>query len=498
MNRPTMENLLASGSYEDDLYANALGWKKPELFILNRAIVISVKLGTDVHPEGSANLPQFSINARIIGEDVSSDSPENEPPRWYPPFLPNVIVAVPEVGEQVFVVRETTLNNSKGFWMGRVNDTDVVSTKLTNEQNEKRNPDSITRYGMRFDVKKVNGQSRQPSSKSSKKVFQLPLSLGDVLIQGRSGSYIRNTFLPIYSNKPGLLEMGILESRPYQRNPTGTVGSTKTKTVHFSDARPTDVSPFLTKNTQETDESDIRRDFIVNIAEEIYNVSTTKDSESTMHKMVLGDRLNEYFKKQDIMMRGFVQTTQSILDVVQELFNSYIDHEHVIPEINISIPDKTIVDKQTINLGFRTERQPPRRAFVPARNVRVPGNGDVYETRTIRTPVGPKTERVLVARGTPGSTITIPSRFITVPMPDRTINLGYRTRTFKRRIKFNDINIGGSSNPRMTVPIETDSKTTDVQNNINSLKVNFDKIRNRFLSLTNSLSQHLSTRNFLN
>ena len=113
MNSPSMENLMSTGSYQEELYASALGWKTPELFILNRAIVISVKVGVDVSPQGSANLPQFSINARIIGEDLSNVSPENEVTRWYAPLMSNTIISVPEVGEQVFVMRETTLNKSK-------------------------------------------------------------------------------------------------------------------------------------------------------------------------------------------------------------------------------------------------------------------------------------------------------------------------------------------------------------------------------------------------
>ena len=498
MNRPSMENLLSSGSYEEELYASALGWKKPELFILNRAIVISVKLGIDVSPQGSASLPQFSINARIIGEDLSSESPENEAPRWYAPFMPNTIISVPEVGEQVFVIRETTLNNSKGYWMARVNDTDRVSTKLANDQNADKNPEPLSRYGMRFDVAKVNNESRQPSSRAGRNVFQLPLNLGDVLMQGRSGSYIRHSYLPLYNNKPGTLEMGILENRPYQRNPLGTVGSTKTKTVHFSDARPTDITPLLEKVTNEVDETDVRRDFIVNIAEEIYNLSSTKDAQSRMHSMVLGEKLNNYFETQDNMLRSFVSTTTEILDVIEELFNSYIDHEHALPEINIDIPDKEVLDKQVVNRGVRLIPQPSRRVFVPAQRVSVPGSGDVYETRTIMTPVGPRQDRRLVAKGTPGSTVTIPSKFITVPTPPKAVNLGYRTVVKRRRIKFDDISIGGEDNPRFTVPIETNETTDEVQTNINTLRDKFNGVRNRFISLTKTLSEHLSNRNFLN
>ena len=492
-----MENLLSTGSYQEELYANALGWKTPELFILNRAIVISVKVGVDVSPQGSANLPQFSINARIIGEDLSNTSPENEITRWYAPLMSNTIISVPEVGEQVFVIRETTLNKSKGYWIARVNDTDTVSLHLTNDQNKSKNTASLSRYGMKFDVNKLNANSRQNAPSKSKDVFQLPLNLGDVLMQGRSGTYIRHSYNPLYEDKPGVLEMGILEDRVYQTSPIGTVGLTQTKTAHFSGARPTDISPSFSKVSSDVDDSNIKRNFIANIAEENYLVSSTTDADSKMHKMVLGERLNKYLEKQDDLIRSFVDVTSNLLNTVQALFESYLDHEHAIPEINIDIPDKVITDRQTINLGFRTVSQPRIRVFVPASRVTIPGSGATTITKTIMTPVGPKkvTERV---GGSPNTTVTVPSKFINVAQPPRTINLGYRTRTFKRRIRFDAISIGGSSNPRMTVPIETDTKTTDVQNGINSVFDQLDITSQRFVKLVNLLDLHLSRRNFLN
>lgn len=505
MNKPSIENLFSTGSYQEELYANALGWKKPELFVLYRAIVISVKLGTEVNAESSSILPQFSVNARIIGEDHSSESPENEVPRWYAPLMSNSIISVPEIGEQVFIMRETTLNNSKGYWIARVNDTDEVSLKLTNNQNRETNPEPMSRYGMRFDVEKVNFESRQPSARTERKTFQLPLSLGDVLIQGRNGSYIRNSFLPIYRNKPGILEMGILENRKYQRNPTGTVGSTKTKTVHFSDAKPTDITPLLAKVQQDNinpdvpsaDETNVRRDFIVNMAEEIYNISSTRDSQSKMHRLVLGEKINNYFVNQDNLIRDFIDVTKDMLNTVQKLFDSYLDHSHAIPEINIDLPDKEVLDKQTINRGFRTVPQPPISVFVPASRVRIPGSGGVTITKTIDTPVGPKQVSETVG-GSPDTTVTIPSKFIRIPSPPRQINLGYRTVVKRRRIKFDDISIGGDANPRFTVQIETDSETTDIQDEISTIRESLDISQERFLNLVNLLDEHLSKRHFIN
>ena len=74
---PSIERLFESGSYQDDLYSNALQWETPDFFILKRAIVISVKMGVNTNDNNSAFLPQYSINARVIGEGISTTVPEN-------------------------------------------------------------------------------------------------------------------------------------------------------------------------------------------------------------------------------------------------------------------------------------------------------------------------------------------------------------------------------------------------------------------------------------
>ena len=149
---PSIERLFESGSYQDDLYSSALQWEIPEFFVLKRAIVISVKIGVNTNDQSSAFLPQYSINARVIGEGTDSAVPENEIPQWYTPLITNAIMAIPEIGEQILVIHETLKSNSRGFWIGRVNDSDKVSLKLTNDQTKNNNPLSLSRYGKNFDV----------------------------------------------------------------------------------------------------------------------------------------------------------------------------------------------------------------------------------------------------------------------------------------------------------------------------------------------------------
>ena len=100
--------------------------------------------------------------------------------------------------------------------------------------------------------------------------------------------------------------------------------------------------------------------------------------------------------------------------------------------------------------------------------------------------------------GTPGSTVTIPSKFVSVPSPPRTVNLGYRTQIKRRTIKFEDISIGGSANPRFTVPIQTDRQTSRINTDLNDLQDSFSQSKDKFIELVDLLESHLSKRHYIN
>ena len=516
---PSMERLFDSGSYQDDLYSSALQWETPDFFILKRAIVISVKLGVNTSDASSAFLPQYSINARVIGEGTSTKTPENDIPEWYTPLMPNSIISVPEIGEQILIIHETLKSNSKGFWIGRVNDSDKISLKLTNEERSSANPMPITRYGKSFDVNTINQRSKQNNSHvEGKKIFQLPGQLGDVVIQGRSGSYMRHSYNPMSESqlKPGVLEMGILQSRAYGASISPTIGASHTKTAHFSDSVVSALGTQFTKQTPNqydtitqtltgnfdnsvTTENIVenRKDFIVNIANEIYNVSNTTDSESSMYRQVLGEKLKEYFIEQDEIIRGMLQSIKGFVNTVDMLFSSYVDHTHTIPEINVDIPDKEISFNDRINLGIKMEPQEPISVFVPAQTVEVPGSGSRTVTNVVQTPVGPRTYTEEVA-GTPGQSVTIPSKFISIPQSDKAVNRGYRTQKRTKKIEYDKISIGGVANPRNTTTIETDRNTDRVQNDLNDLKDSFDAAKDGFISLIERFDSVYSQRQYIN
>ena len=524
LGQQTVDRVLSrNASYQNDRIAFERGWKNPNYFIMDQVIVISVKTGVNLNPQYSSSIPQFSINGRTIGRDESfGDAPEKDIPIWYAPLFPNSIVAIPEIGEIVAVLRETTSSESNGYWIGRVNDTDDVTLHLAKSQMP-LNQSPQEKYGMPFDVKKVHDRSRQPTASDGRKRKQLPAKLGDVVMQGRNGSFLRHSYNPNYGafTKPAVLEMGILNNKEvYRVSGNPSVGATKTKTLHLADSRPADLGRRAQKVTPLENDFSILpdgslidtptgprqagnvpvqnvRNIIANYAEEFYNISTTEDSEEAMHRLVLGEKLNDSLQQQDDLIVSLIDSIRQFAGTVEILFNSFLNHTHALPEINIDIPDKTVEDRQVINRGVRTIPQRATRVFVPASRVRIPGSGGVTITKTIDTPVGRKEIEETVG-GSPDTTVTVPSKFITVPSPPRTVNLGYRTQVNRRTIKFDDISIGGNANPRFTVPIQTDRQTTRINTDLNDLQNSFDESKDNFIELTNLLESHLSKRNYIN
>ena len=130
-----VDQMLNDYSHAADMVAASEGWEKADLFIVEKAIVIAVKTGVNMSSINSSMIPQFSVNARILGENSSfSMNPKNDIPDWYPPLFPNTVVSVPEIGEIVIILKENTAQSNKGWWIGRVPDSDQISLKLAGSQ----------------------------------------------------------------------------------------------------------------------------------------------------------------------------------------------------------------------------------------------------------------------------------------------------------------------------------------------------------------------------
>ena len=525
LGQQTVDRVLSrNASYQNDRIAFERGWKNPNYFIMDQVIVIAVKTGIDLNPQYSSTIPQFSINGRVIGRDESfSDVPVRDIPVWYAPLFPNSIVSVPEIGEIVAVLRETTSSESNGYWIGRINDTDNISLHLAKSQMPlTQSPQE--KYGMPFDVKKVHDRSRQPTASDGRVRKQLPAKLGDVFMQGRNGSFLSHSYNTNYGAfvKPGVLEMGILDNKEiYRISGDPSIGITKTKTIHLADSRPADLGPRAQKVTPLENDFTVLpagslidtptgprqagnvpvqnlRNIVASYADEFYNISTTQDSEEAMHRLVLGEKLNDSLLQQDDLIITLIDSIRQFAGTVETLFDSFLNHTHAIPEINIDIPDKTVEDLQIINRGSRLIPQPPTSVFVPSQNVQLPPTGATEVTVRVEPANAAPFDEVVKVGGKPGEIVKVPAKFIKVPSPPRLQNLGYRPQTIKREIKFDDISIGGNANPRFTVPIQTDRQTTRINTDLNDLQDSFSESKDKFIELTNLLESHLSKRHYIN
>ena len=578
-----ISRLLNSGSYEEDLYARSLGWDTPSMFLLEKAIVISVNLGIDVNP-GSAFLPQYSINARIVGNTTSSPLPEVDIPDWYFPLFPNAIVSLPEIGEQVLIIRENTKADSQGFWIGRFNDTDLVSWKGANSQIGGLGVTPMEQYGMRFEAKNVHNRNPQPTAYANRYYYQIPARLGDVFMQGRNGTYIRHSYNPNYgpTTKPGVLEMGVLQNRLYGNNEEPTLGKTRTKTVHFSNAKLADADLSVVKATQNDDDMTTtmvpnpsgnpnappveshtvnRKNFIVNVANEIYNVSDMPDAGQTLYREVLGEKLNEFLAEENEIMRDTLSLVEVLMnEVVSKLWHEFRHHTHAIPEINIDIPDKEIETKDVVNLGTELVAQPPQTVTIPGHTIQIPaiageevqtspGTPDVLYTKedvdawhvgrghkpmtnmsmmtgeevdsepfpvweaiahraaqnagvvvgSVKDPGSQPT--TTVAGGAPASSITVAAKTIMVPTPPQLENLGYETTTETHTIDYESISIGGEDNPRSTTKYEAGEEgkyTIEFGNGAMKMFTEIEDALAKVTEITEKLDNHLSKRQFIN
>ena len=326
-----------------------------------------------------------------------------------------------------------------------------------------------------FDVKELREKqkNKMPSSKDNN--VSIPMTYGDVVQQGRSKTYVRHSFSR--NNKKGVLEQGIrmdgqllpkeqvnsfdfyganvAESAPdemysngqpannseLQRSVDPSIGQTKTKTIHLVDSsikrlgEYTYQSFYGNKQTGELEGDD--KGMIVNIAEEIYNISSRNVS-GALYRQVLGEKLVTQQQQTLNLLKDVMSTVSEFASSTQILLDAFLEHEHALPKIELNL-EKTIEIKDS----YRT---PPILQSQPNLNVSLPG-------KVISIPIGKGiSKRVFV----PGGTTSI-------PQPPKVISTGRaRTRIRKQEINFEAI-IGGKENPRFTAPVETDVAAPDAK-----------------------------------
>ena len=439
--------------------------------LLSKGIVIDVDFDIAKNYKNAAGQPPFSIYAKIIGEDLDVDKPDLEVEKiYYSPLLPIHNICVPEIGEEIIIMRESNMPGSKGYYFGRVCNTSSLNYSAARKYMDNINIPPVSpefKYGFSFDVDKLreNRINEMPSDEIES--ISIPVTFGDVVQQGRSQSYIRHSFNK--NNKKGVLEQGLrtqeqhigsnINNSIFSGGANGfasydpSIGHTATKTIHFVDTsikRLGDyslASTLLEQPSQGELDVPLDKSFIVNMSDEIYNIST-KQLDQNLYRQVLGEKLISHQQETNNLIRTMLDGVTGLTETVQVLLDAFIEHEHALPKIELNL-EKEIKSKDLYRTEPQIIQRSPQIVRTPDRKIRTQTG-----TREIRMPIGPP--RVVPVY----SYQTIHGSTIRIPRSPRIIPGRIKARTVKQKINFEAI-IGGEENPRFTAPIQTD---TDLPN----------------------------------
>ena len=532
-----------SAEYIQSSFNVSEGVTQPSPNLIFKGIVIDVDLAALKSTTFASVIPPFSVFAKLIGVDEDVEDPlATVDKTYYPPLFPMHTICVPEIGEEVLILKENSEFSSQGYYIGRINDSSPLNISYARDYMGINDPETSNnyRYGFSFDVRELRKKFEKQMPSSEFNNVSIPMTYGDVVQQGRTKTYLRHSFNR--NNKKGVLEQGIrmdgqlaskdeVNSFDYQgteeqtapagllagfspRLPDGEASEapgmlrsvdpsiviTKTKTIHLVDSSIRRLGDYTyqsfygNEQTGELEGDD--KGMIVNIAEEIYNISS-RNVGKALYRQVLGEKLVTQQQQTLNLMKEVMNTVSEFASSTQILLDAFLDHTHALPKIELNL-EKTIDVKDT----YRT---PPIMIPQPNLNVNLPG-------RVITVPMpGGKRKRVFV----PGGKTSI-------PQPPKLVSTGrQRTRTRKQEINFEAI-IGGAENPRFTAPVQTDKepttqgspipdghqtnmektelgiKTGRIDSELEKVINKFTKQRERLINLTLKVNQFLSKNQFVN
>lgn len=493
--------------------------------LLFKGVVIDVDFNVVKTTTEASVIPPFSVYAKIIGLDEDVPNPLIARDKvFYPPLFSMHSICIPEVGEEVLILKEDPTPSSAGYYIGRVNDSIPLNISYARDYTAINNPGApnTVRYGFSFDVRELRSKRANLSPSTEFNNISIPMTFGDVVQQGRSKTYVRHSFNR--NNKKGVLEQGIrLDGQLSQRvdknnfdydgpganlngniNPTRqstymdsetgeieervdiindnyglgpntvkkvsidpTIGATNTKNIHLVDSSIRRIGDYsyqsLHGNQQTNDLEGADKAMIINIADEIYNISS-RDVAGSLYRQVLGEKLVAQQKQNNDLINELLTTVAGFAETTQKLLDVFLDHTHALPKIEINKQLFTVV-KDTYRTPPRFERQRPLRVRIPPKNVTIPGTpgADAVMGRRLAAnqpangaPVYEDYVITAGSAGTPAQTVTVPSSWANVPQPPKLVSTGRQiTRRRINRINFREI-IGGESNPRFTAPVQTE------------------------------------------
>ena len=549
--------------------------------LLFKGVVIDVNFETSKSTISAALLPPFSVYAKIIGLDDSSPEPLEENERtYYPPFFPMHNICIPEVGEEVLIFKETPEASAAGYYVGRVNDSTPLNISYARDYVGLNDPETKNsfRYGFNFDVRQLREKFSDESPSVETANISIPLTFGDVVQQGRSKTYVRQSFNR--NNKKGVLEQGIrldgqlapggaknifryygsndgsyqrqaypslTETKLYRDEETGetmevetinekvygisndemmkvnkdpSIGETSTKTIHFIDSSIKRLGNYSYQSVdagkQVNDLEGEDKAMIVNIADEIYNISSREIS-GALYRQVLGEKLVLQQRQSYEMINQVLQMVGGFAESTQLLLDAFLEHEHALPRIDLNL-EKEIVNKDLYRTPVRVIPQGNQMAWIrkpkwnkvprPARVVTIPRHFDNY------APGG--------GAWIPATTKSVPTGYkwvrdpglgVRVPRPPKIILGKYRVRNVRQKINFDAI-IGGAENPRFTARIATvtdaagssqetpatpvGEKTGQVNKDLEDIRVSFFQQQEKLGRLSGQIAKVLSKNQFVN
>ena len=447
--------------------------------LIFKGIVIDVDLSVLKSTTFASIVPPFSVYAKIIGLDDDVENPlDTQDKIYYPPFFPVHTICIPEIGEEVIILKESPEPTAQGYYIGRINDSSPLNISYARDYVGINDPetDNRYRYGFSFDVRELRKKfvNLMPSSEYSN--VSIPMTYGDVVQQGRSKTYVRHSFNK--NNKKGVLEQGIrmdgqLASKdqvnsfnydpPKSGNPLQyailpegeqltdqlmlrsidpSIGITKTKTIHLVDSSIkrlgdyTYQSYYGNKQTGELLGDD--KGMIVNIAEEICNISS-RNVAGALYRQVLGEKLVTQQQQSLNLMKQIMNTVSDFAESTQVLLDAFLEHTHALPKIELNL-EKTIEFKDRVRTPPTIRRQPNLTVQLPGKMISIPSPDGGYRR------------------------VYVPGGKTSIPQPPKIVSKGREIfKIRKQEINFEAI-IGGSEDPRFTAPVQIDKEPTTQSN----------------------------------
>lgn len=330
-------------SFIKQTFGAAKGWDSYQSSddILLLGLVTSVNL--NIFGSASSLIPPASIKAKLINYDFSKTGNSTNDP-WYPPLLPINFLVLPEVGEEVWLIKQVTGAGSNIFWIGKKNNTNYINKFLAG--NDKSKALSVNeRVGINVDPEKIQIDATQTKTN----ITSVPLKHGDIVMQGRTDSYIRHSFSD--ENKEGILEVGIKKRQPLALK-NDIINDIYTRTVYAANS-----TIGLLSELKSLSGSNVNSSVMMNQADVIANISLLENSNPQLENLVLGNSQVAWLVKTLNILK------QMIL-IINLNINNYYNHKHIVPGLTLS---KTI----TISTGeessetFTVDFEIPDRETLP-------------------------------------------------------------------------------------------------------------------------------------